>query len=140
MGLRAFYLVDTSALARLDKPEVAQRLRPLIENGLVARCTPTDLEAGYSSRDAADHLAIRASRAGWPVAEMSQSTLDRATAIQDQLAALGQHRGTKLGDLLIAAAAEANDLTVLHYDSDFDTIARVTGQPVEWVVAAGSVS
>lgn len=27
-------------------------------------------------------------------------------------------------DLLIAAVAEVNDLTVLHYDKDFDTIAE----------------
>jgi hypothetical protein len=41
--------------------------------------------------------------------------------------------------LLIAAAAEAAGLIVLHYDQDYDVIARVTGQPVEWVVPRGSV-
>jgi hypothetical protein len=30
-------------------------------------------------------------------------------------------------------------LTVLHYDADFDHIAAVTGQNVEWIVARGSV-
>jgi predicted nucleic acid-binding protein len=40
---------------------------------------------------------------------------------------------------LIAAAAEAHDLTVLHYDADFGRIAAVTGQRVEWVVPRGSV-
>jgi len=40
---------------------------------------------------------------------------------------------------LIAAAAEANALIVLHYDADFDRIAAVTDQPVEWVVPAGSI-
>jgi hypothetical protein len=42
-------------------------------------------------------------------------------------------------DLLIAAAAEADSLTVLHYDADFDRIAAVTGQRSEWVVPAGSI-
>lgn len=42
-------------------------------------------------------------------------------------------------DLLIAAAAEARDLVVLHYDAYFDRIAAVTGQRVEWVVAARAV-
>lgn len=46
-------------------------------------------------------------------------------------------RGRKVPDLLIAAAAEARGLTVLHYDSDFDQIAAATGQSCEWVVAAG---
>jgi hypothetical protein len=28
---------------------------------------------------------------------------------------------------------------VLHYDKDFDLMARVTGQRTEWIVPAGSV-
>jgi predicted nucleic acid-binding protein len=39
---------------------------------------------------------------------------------------------------LIAAAAEASNLSVLHYDADFDRIAAVTGQACEWIVPAGS--
>jgi hypothetical protein len=42
-------------------------------------------------------------------------------------------------DLILSAAAELASLTLLHYDSDFETIARITGQPMEWVVARGSV-
>jgi hypothetical protein len=34
-------------------------------------------------------------------------------------------------DLLVAAVAERVGLTVLHLDNDFETIAAVTGQPVE---------
>ena len=48
-------------------------------------------------------------------------------------------RGRKVPDLLIAAAAEARGLTVLHYDADFDQIADVTGQSCQWIVPAGSV-
>jgi hypothetical protein len=29
---------------------------------------------------------------------------------------------------------------VLHYDHAFDLIAEITGQPTEWIVAAGSAS
>lgn len=58
--------------------------------------------------------------------------------MQRLLAAKNQ-RGRKVPDLLVAAAAEAEGLTVLHYDADFDLIAGVTGQPVEWVVGPGSV-
>ena len=53
---------------------------------------------------------------------------------------VGPHRAVKLPDLLIAAVAEAEGLTVSHYDADFDRINSVTGQPVEWVVLAGTVS
>ena len=37
----------------------------------------------------------------------------------------------KVPDLLIAAAGELADLTVVHVDKDFDLIAGVTGQTVE---------
>ena len=70
---------------------------------------------------------------------MDQSVLDRAVDVQDELADRGQQRGAKIADLLIAAAAEAAGLVVLHYDHDFDLIAGVTGQPVEWIVPAGTV-
>ncbi len=140
MGLRPYYLGDTSALARLSQPDVGVKLRPLLESGLVARCTPTDLEAGFSSRSPASHRAIREARSAWPFVTMDQRTLDRAVAVQDALAERSQQRGAKIADLLIAAAAEAADLVVLHYDHDFDLIAEITGQPTEWIVPAGSVA
>ena len=139
MGLRPFYLGDTSALARRSQPGVAARLDPLLESGLIARCTPTDLEAGYSSVGAESHRGMRQSRAAWPLAPMDQSVLDRAVAVQDVLAERSHHRGVKIADLLIAAAAEAAGLVVLHYDHDFDLIAQVTGQATEWIVASGAV-
>ncbi len=41
---------------------------------------------------------------------------------------------------LIAAAAETEGLTLLHYDADFDLIASVTGQRCDWIVPRGSIS
>ena len=139
MGLKPYYLGDTSARSRFPHPEVAPRLAPLLESGLVARCTPTDLEAGYSSPNPAVHRALRQFRAGWPLVAMDQSVLDRAVEVQDSLADRSEQRGAKIADLLIAAAAEAAGLVVLHYDRDFDLIASMTHQSVEWIVPAGSV-
>jgi predicted nucleic acid-binding protein len=64
--------------------------------------------------------------------------LDRAFEVQGLLADRGQHR-LPIPDLVIAAAAESADLTVLHYDADFERIAEVTGQAHDWVVPRGSV-
>jgi predicted nucleic acid-binding protein len=137
--LKPYYLGDTSALARLTRAEVADRLDPLLESGLVARCTPTDLEAGFSSSSPTSHRAMRHARSAWPFVAMDQAVLDRAVEVQDALAERSQHRGAKIADLLIAAAAEAAGLVVLHYDHDYDVIAEVTRQPAEWVVPAGTV-
>ncbi len=41
--------------------------------------------------------------------------------------------------MLIAAAAEEQGLILMHYDADFDQIAKVTGQHCLWVVPAGTV-
>ncbi len=82
---------------------------------------------------------MRQLRAAWPQVDMDQPVLDRAVEVQDELADRSQQRGAKIADLLIAAAAEAAGLVVLHYDHDFDLIATVTGQPVEWIVPAGTI-
>ena len=139
MGLSAYYLGDTSALARRATPAVGARLDPLLEAGLVARCTPTDLEAGFSSTSATDHAQLREERSAWPFVAMNQRVLDRAVEVQDALAIRGKQRGAKIADLLIAAAAEAAGLVVLHYDRGFELIAGVTGQDVEWIVRPGTV-
>jgi predicted nucleic acid-binding protein len=139
VGLKPYYLGDTSALTRVTRPQVAARLLPLLEVGLVARCTPTDLEAGFSSTSPSSLRAMREKRATWPFVSMDQAILDRAVEVQDALAARSQQRGAKIADLLIAAAAEAAGLVVLHYDHDFDVIAGVTRQPSEWIVPAGVV-
>jgi len=58
-------------------------------------------------------------------------------AVMEVLARTGRHRSVGLPDLLVAATAEAHMGTVLHYDSDFERIAEITGQPQEWIVPRG---
>jgi hypothetical protein len=41
-------------------------------------------------------------------------------------------RAVGLPDLLIAAVAERERITVLHYDGDYELIAQVTDQPAQW--------
>jgi len=42
----------------------------------------------------------------------------------------GRMRAVGLPYVLIAAVAERERVTVLHYDGDYELIAQVTGQPV----------
>jgi len=48
-------------------------------------------------------------------------------------------RAVGLPDLLVAALAERERVTILHYDGDYDLIAQVTAQPMQWVVPRGTV-
>ena len=136
----ATHLVDNSVLARGYKPAVAATLEPMVLKGLVAICSVTDLELLFSARSGAEHREWRQEiDLRFVRVQIDQGALDRAVDVQGLLADRGQHRGTNVPDLVVAAAAERAGLTVLHYDADFDLIATVTGQPTEWVVARGSV-
>jgi len=42
-----------------------------------------------------------------------------------------EHRGVSIPDLLIAAGAEISGHTLLHVDSNFELIARYSGQGTE---------
>jgi predicted nucleic acid-binding protein len=134
------HLVDNSVLARTAKVPIAARVDPMIEEGLLATCSLTDLELLFSARSGADHRVLRDDlELRFGHVPIDQRMLDRAVEVQGLLAERGQHRGANIPDLVVAAAAERAGLTVLHYDADFDLIAAVTGQPVEWVVPRGSV-
>jgi predicted nucleic acid-binding protein len=132
------YLLDNSVIQRFGQPVVAERIVQ-IGAGDLHVCLPVLLEAGYSVRNAAEHQrVIGRFMAAYGVAWTTEAAQRRAVEVQYLLAQRGQHRSARLADLIIAATAEQAGLTVLHYDRDFDLIAGVTGQPVEWVVPAGS--
>ena len=132
------HLIDTSVVSRLASPTVRAVVDPLAESGRLGRAGITDLEVGYGSRNAREWDQDIADLAVFDLVETTADHLRRARQVQRLLAARSQ-RGRKIPDLLIAAAAEQDGLTLLHYDSDFDLIAKVTGQMCTWVVPAGSV-
>ncbi|HEX7183671.1 MAG TPA: PIN domain nuclease [Thermoanaerobaculia bacterium] len=137
--MKARYLIDKSALARMPLEPVRERLAPIIESGEAATCAIIDLEILFSARNAEEHERIRQRRAlAYYSLPVTEENLQRAIAIQGELARSGRHR-IPIPDLIIAAIAEAAGLILLHYDRDFDLIAEVTGQPTEWIVARGIV-
>jgi predicted nucleic acid-binding protein len=137
---KATYLVDTSVLARMVKAPVAERVAPLINDGLLATCPVTDLELLFSARSGEEHRARRADLAlRFERIQIPQSAFDRAVEVQGLLANEGKHRAASIPDLVVAAAAEGAMLTVLHYDADFDLIATVMRVRTEWVLPRGSV-
>lgn len=132
------HVVDTSVLTRLRHTSVRAVVEAMAAQGALARAGITDVEIGYSARGAKEWRQSMDALDAFELIETSADHVRRARQVQHLLASKHQ-RGRKVPDLLIAAAAEANDLAVLHYDTDFERIARVTGQRVEWVVPAGSV-
>ena len=133
------HLVDTSVITRLKRPEVRGAIEPGLEAGELARAAVSDLEIGYSARNVAEWDHLMEALEAFELVETTADHLHRARQVQRLLAARRQ-KGRKVPDLLIAAAAEARGLVVLHYDADFDRIAAVTRQTCQWVVPAGSMS
>jgi len=132
------HLLDTSVLTRLGNPEIRVAIEPRAQLAQLARAGISDLEIGYSARNAPEWDRLAGALDVFELIETTAAHVVRARQVQRLLAAKHQ-RGRKVPDLLIAAAAEVHGLTVLHYDSDFDQIAGITGQACEWVVAAGAV-
>jgi predicted nucleic acid-binding protein len=134
------YLADKSALARLHLPAVREVLEPLMVRALVGICGVTELEMPYSARNIQERARMK---------EQLEASLDRidipgdiweqAAEIQEALTEQAQHRSASIPDLIIAATARARRLEVLHYDRDFETIARYTDQPTRWIVPPGTV-
>jgi predicted nucleic acid-binding protein len=131
------YLADTSAWHHSRKR--AGFWRSLLENQELAICVPVALELAYSTRSPKDFAALQDHVTGLNLLPLDERAGTAASATQAALVARAQHRGPTPMDLLIAAVAEVHGATLLHYDRHFDAIARVTGQPTEWLARRGSL-
>jgi predicted nucleic acid-binding protein len=99
----------------------------------------TALEYLNNAADPKSYEAVWRGLHGQRWIDVSTRAMERALNVHRQLAATSQHRNFHLPDLIIAATAELNGATVLHYDADYDRIAAITGQPTEWILPRGSL-
>jgi predicted nucleic acid-binding protein len=134
------YLIDTSALARINVPSVRKVIAGLIAEGVAATCVTVDLEAGYSGRTADDVRAIAENRRTlYRNLPITEQIADQARQVQLRMAARGHHRAAGIVDVLTAAVAEHHGAVILHYDADFEHIAAVTGQQHLWIAPRGAL-
>jgi predicted nucleic acid-binding protein len=130
----ALYLIDTSGLFRILQSELRKAWSDQLAAGVIATCPVVELEFLYSARSLADRLEKRQlmhDLFSW--VPMPERAYERAVEVQQMLTETGMHRSAGAVDLLIAATAERERLTVLCDDRDYQAIARVTGQPVKLV-------
>ena len=130
----AQYLIDTSALARMLRGDAEQYgWDQAAAAGLIAACPITELEFFYSARSPADRTqGIEDMRLLFGWVPVDDRAYDRAWRVQEILSQRGQHRSAGAVDLVVAATAELQGLTLLHRDRDFEFIAAVTGQALQW--------
>ncbi|SDI91337.1 hypothetical protein SAMN05444157_0768 [Frankineae bacterium MT45] len=137
-------ILDNSAFARIrTEPTVAASVRAYataslggLRSVLVQRA-----EICISARNLANYDAMVTSLAAVPLLDSDTADVRAAVvSLQRSLVQAGTHRGPKVIDLLIAATALVHDATVLHYDSDFDTlVAADAALKAHWVVPRGSI-
>jgi hypothetical protein len=130
----AQFLIDTSALARLMREDAEQfGWDQAVSAGLVAVCPITELEYFFSARSSADRTrGVEAMRQLFGWVPVDDRAYDRAWEVQGALTDRGEHRSAGAVDLVVAATAELQGLTLLHRDRDFECIAAVTGQALQW--------
>jgi hypothetical protein len=134
------YLADTTVyVLRSRHAVVRERFEQLLTEGRLAVCQLIALEYLNNAPDPKSYETLRGALRAQRWIDVTTQAMDRAMDVHRQLAAVSQHRNFALPDLIIAATAELHGVTVLHYDTDYDSIAEVTGQPVEWVAAKGSL-
>lgn len=132
------FLLDTSVLTRMPLDTVRSVVRAMWLAGGVGCTTMSAMEYTYSARNDDEWDAARNALAVFVHLPVEHRHFERASQVQRMLAQRSQ-KGRKIPDLLNAAVAEELNATVLHYDTDFDHIAGVTGQKVSWVVPRGTV-
>lgn len=137
------HLADTSAWVwtRAVGGELRVAFDEALVEGQIATCDMVRLELLHSTRNAPEFTSVRSELGALPNCPIGVDQWKRALEVYEQLAHQGglHHRAVRHPDLLIAAAAEAADLPVLHYDEDYDRIASITGQDVHWLAPRGSL-
>lgn len=121
------YLLDASAFWRIVRePETAALWADSIQEGVVRLCDATRTEILYSAegpahRDRMERLIAES----FPPAPVPKNVWAWVDTTQYKLTLAGQHRAAGVVDLVVAATSSYHDLTILHDDRDFETVARV---------------
>jgi predicted nucleic acid-binding protein len=137
------HLADTSAWVwtRAIGGQLRTAFDEDVVDGQVATCDMVRLELLYSARNATEFTSLRTELDALPNCDIGVEQWRRALEVYKRLSRQGglHHRSVRHPDLLIAAAAEAGGILVLHYDEDYERIAGITGQEVRWLARRGSL-
>ena len=107
----------------------------------IAICAPVKIELLHSAQNRKQFRKLRGELDALEDVPVTSSMWTRAIDVYESLAKRGgaHHRQVSKMDLLIAAAAEGAGMSLLHYDADYDVIAKVTGQRACWIAPRGTL-
>ena len=139
-------LIDHSVWARATDGRLTgpprERFDTALAGGELWTCPPALLEMRYSASDGEQFAAIADELDALKHAPLTSEAAISALTAQAQLAKTpGISHRVKPVDLLIAAIAAVAEIGVLHYDHDYDTIAKHTtlAFPSVWAAPRASI-
>ncbi len=134
-------LLDSSVWARRRHPLLSAWFAGQLRANAIAICDQVRIELLHSARTLVEFRTLRAGLDVLPLAPINQAEWTRAVNVFESLASIRPqwHRSVRVSDFIIAAAAEAAGMVLVHYDKDFDAIGAVTRQPMRWVAAQGTL-
>lgn len=135
-------IIDNSVWQRLRQPQVRAAMDAMMATTSpwsILVCPPVVAEVGFSARSGHDHQVLREYLAAFPECETHPSAA-LVLDIQGALWSAGLVRAVGASDTVIAAYAVANDARVVHYDADFEHVARVwSGFRHRWIAPRGTL-
>jgi predicted nucleic acid-binding protein len=123
-------LVDTSVLVRRHRPALWQYVR----RGDLLVCPLVRLEMLHGL-PASRARVLKSQLDAYPEPNQPAGLWARAEEVGERVAG----HGVRLMDLLIATWADLGGHVLVHYDQQYDVIAKATGQPARWVAPRGSL-
>ncbi|MER5733173.1 PIN domain nuclease [Streptomyces sp. NPDC002138] len=140
MGESERFLIDTSAANRIMLAGPLAVWRPVLASGRIGMCPVTEAEVLYSARSPAQYEEMRQTFADLYVWQgIPEDIWSQLLVAQRTLAAAGCVRSAGVVDLIVAVTAARHRLTVLHYDRDFETLAKHIGLSTRWLAEPGSI-
>jgi predicted nucleic acid-binding protein len=140
-------ILDNSAWSRLlggrVPAAVARRWEQALARDEILVCDPFRIEALYSARDAKGYMSLSEELDALGQACCDQVVWQLAHGAQRMLAS-GRHVSHRIKpvDLLVAATAHHHGVGVLHYDHDFDILAKHAGLSFtsRWLAKRGTLT
>jgi predicted nucleic acid-binding protein len=134
------WLLDTSALAVVHRPEVAAQIEPLLRAGLIHTCPVLDLEALATARTTDDYRTMATHRReAYRAVPLQPGIGVEALSLQARLTRQARSAPVEPRDLLVAATALEHNLSVLHYRRVFEVLAELCDLEQRPVAPLGSL-
>jgi predicted nucleic acid-binding protein len=121
-------------------PELAAWFNAQVADGFVLVCDVVVLELIRLTPNQSRAQEVTERLEAFESVAMGAELWKRARELQSLLSTNADHRRVPPIDLLIGAAAERADVPLVHYDRDFERLARVSRLQHHWLVSDGTLA